>query len=40
MVDVSAKATSFMTKPVAITLNSLLKSGIAGEAEKIAERLS
>lgn len=40
MVDVSAKATSFITKPVAITLNSLLRSAIDEEAQKIADRLS
>ncbi len=39
MVDVSARATSFMTKPVAMTLNSLLRSTIDQEAQKIVDRL-
>lgn len=39
MVDVSARATSFMTKPVAMTLNSLLNSAIDEEAQRIADRL-
>ncbi len=40
MVDVSARATKFFTRPVAITLNSLLNSAIDEEAQKIADRLS
>lgn len=40
MVDVSARATKFMTKPVAMTLNSLLNSAIDDEAYKIVERIS
>ena len=39
MFEVSAKATSFMTKPVAMTLNSLLRSAIDEEAQKVADRL-
>lgn len=40
MVDCSARATKFLTKPVAMTLNSLLNSAIDEEAAKIADRLS
>lgn len=39
-VDASARSTSFLSTPLAMTLNALLDNSIDGEAEKIARRIN
>lgn len=39
LVDATAHATSFLSRPLAVTLNAMLDSAIDDEAEKIASRI-